>query len=180
MEKLISKTYAKALFEVALEKEKYDIVGQDLLFILRYLEDEPALYQILRNPLIVTIEKKEIFNSVFRENVGQEVLNFLNIIIDKKRGAYIKSIVKEYVALVNDAKNIMEAVAVTAVPLSDEEMTKLQEILSKSLEKDIQLKNEIDTEIIGGMLVKMGDKVMDGTVKNRLGQIQRQMSQVKY
>ena len=74
----------------------------------------------------------------------------------------------------------MEAVAITAVPLSDEMLTRLQEILSKSSGKNVQLKNEIDTGIIGGVFVKAGDKVIDGTIKNRLEQIQRQMSQAKY
>ncbi|HZK38431.1 MAG TPA: ATP synthase F1 subunit delta, partial [Clostridia bacterium] len=92
----------------------------------------------------------------------------------------IESIVKEYIALVNDAKNIMEAVAITAVPLNNEMLIKLQEILSKYSGKSVQLKNKIDTGVIGGVIVKAGDKVIDGTIKKRLEQMQMQMSQVKY
>lgn len=180
MEKLIAKTYAKALFEVASDEEKYDVVGNELLFVFKCLEDEPELYQILKNPLVVKSEKKEILNSIFKGNISQEVLNFLYIIVDKKREKHIESIVKEYIALVNDAKNIMEAVAITAVPLNNEMLIKLQEILSKYSGKSVQLKNKIDTEVIGGVIVKAGDKVIDGTIKKRLEQMQMQMSQVKY
>lgn len=180
MAKLVSKTYAKAFFEVAFDEEKYDVVNNELLFILKCLEDEPLLYQILKNPLIVTNEKKEILNSIFKENISQEVLNFLYIIIDKKREKYIESIVKEYIALTNDVKNIMEAVVITAIPLSNEMLIELQETLSKSLGKNVQLKNKVDTEIVGGVFIKAGDKVMDGTIKSRLEQMQRQMSQIKY
>lgn len=83
-------------------------------------------------------------------------------------------------ALTNDVKNIMEAVVITAVPLSDEMSVKLQEILSKSSGKNVRLKNKVDTEIIGGVFVKAGDKVIDGTIKGRLEQMKEQMSQAKY
>lgn len=178
MAKLVARTYANALFEVALEEEKYDAVGQELLFILKCLKEEPKLYDILKSPLVVLKEKKEILNSVFGKNVNQEILNFLYIIVDKKREKYIESIIEEYMALTNEAKNIVEAVAITAVPLKNEMMLKLQETLSKSLGKNVQLKNEIDTEIMGGVLVKVGDKIMDGTIKSRLGEIHKQMSQI--
>lgn len=180
MAELIAKKYAKALFEVTFDEERYDAVGDELSFVLKCLEDEPMLYQVLRDPLIVTNEKKKIIDSIFKDSVSQEVLNFLHIIIDKKRERYIESIVGEYKTLTNDVKNIVEAVAITAVPLSDDMLIKLQEILSKSSGKNIQLKNEIDTEIIGGVFVKAGDKVIDGTIKSRLEQMQEQMSQAKY
>ncbi len=180
MAKLIAKKYAKALFEITFDEKKYDAVGDELLFILKCLEDEPMLYQVLRNPLVVTSEKKKILDSIFKENISQEVLNFLHIIIDKKREKHIESIVEEYMALTNDVKNIMEAVVITAVPLSDEMSVKLQEILSKSSGKNVRLKNKVDTEIIGGVFVKAGDKVIDGTIKGRLEQMKEQMSQAKY
>ena len=76
MAKLVAKKYAKALFGAAFDAGKYDTVGDELLFILKYLEDEPELYRILKNPLVITNEKKEILNSIFKENVSREVLNF--------------------------------------------------------------------------------------------------------
>jgi len=178
MAELVSKRYASALFEVAFEIDQYELVKDELSFILNCLKDEPSLRQLLESPLISSNEKKEILSSIFKENISTETFNFLCVVVDKGRESYIESIIEEYKILADSAKNKIDAVAITAVPMDKQDLLKLQVNLSMSSGKNIQLQNQVDPTVIGGVLVKIGDKVIDGTVKSRLANMQEQLSQI--
>jgi len=178
MAELVSKRYASALFDVAFEEKNYEKVREELDFVLACLEEEPQLYQLFKSPLITILEKKDVLTAIFKDKLSQEVYNFLRIIIDKGREDYIEDIIKEYRTLVDTAKNKVEAMAITAIPMNKEDLLKLQVNLSMSSGKNIQLQNQVDPEIIGGVLVKIGDKVIDGTIKNRLARMEEELSQV--
>ncbi|ABW20094.1 F0F1 ATP synthase subunit delta [Alkaliphilus oremlandii] len=178
MAELVSKRYASALFELAFEEQKHHKVQEELAFIRSCIEDEPSFFELLKSPLITADEKKDIISNIFRDRVCMEVLNFLYIIIDKGREAYIKDIVNEYILLVDSVQNKVDAVAITAVPMEKQDLLMLQANLSKSSGKNIQLQNQVDPTIIGGVLVKIGDKVIDGTIKNRLATMQEQLSKI--
>ena len=178
MAELVSKRYASALFELAFEEQKHHKVQEELAFIRSCIEDEPSFFELLKSPLITADEKKDIISNIFRDRVCMEVLNFQYIIIDKGREAYIKDIVNEYILLVDSVQNKVDAVAITAVPMEKQDLLMLQANLSKSSGKNIQLQNQVDPTIIGGVLVKIGDKVIDGTIKNRLATMQEQLSKI--
>ena len=178
MAELVSKRYASALFEIAFEEQAYEKVKDELNFISDCFKSEPQLYQLLKSPLITADEKKDIISNIFQDKVSAEVFNFMRIIIDKGREEYIESIIKEYRLLADAVKNKVEAVAITAIPMDKQDLLKLQVNLSMSSGKNIQLQNQVDPTIIGGVLVKIGDKVIDGTVKSRLANMQEQLSQI--
>lgn len=177
-ELVVSKRYANALFDVAFEDKTYEKVEKQLTFILDCLKSQPQLYQLLKSPLIPVQDKKEIIANIFKEKIGKEVYNFLRIIIDKRRESYIEDIVNEYKALVDAVKNRVSAVAITAVPINKQDLNKLQASLSESTGKNVQLQNQINPKVIGGVFIKMGDKVIDGTIKSRLAEMNEQMSQI--
>ncbi len=178
MAELVSKRYASALFEVAFEEQNYEKVKDELNFILDCFKKEPQLYQLLRSPLITTDEKKDIISNIYKDKLSVEVFNFLRVVIDKGREEHMEAMVKEYSILADGVKNKVEAVAITAVPMDKKDLLKLQQNLSESSGKNIQLQNQVDPTIIGGVLVKIGDKVIDGTVKSRLANMQEQLSQI--
>ncbi len=91
----------------------------------------------------------------------------------------VKSIIEEYVELTGVGKRAVQAVVVTAVPLSSEMLTKLQETIANSLGEDVHLRSRVDKDIIGGAFLKVGDKVIDRTIKSRLEEMQKQILQVK-
>lgn len=178
MAELVSKRYASALFEVAFENQTYEIVKDELNMVLQCFKSEPKLYDLLKSPLISDVEKKEVISNIFKDRVSIEVFNFLRVIIDKRREEYIESIIEEYRTLANNAKNKVDAVAITAVPMDKQDLLKLQVNLSMSSGKNIQLQNKVDPSIIGGVFVKIGDKIIDGTVKGRLSNMKEQLSQI--
>ena len=171
MEKLVAKTYATALFDVAIESNQLDRFGEELEFIVGTFRQHPEFYELYKTPQISSEEKKQIVAKVFQQGISQEVMSFLKILLDKRRTGSFEDIAKEYQRLANAHNNIAEAVAITAIPMSSEEKLALENKLSMTTGKVVRLKNEIDDSIIGGILVRIGDKVIDGTIQSRLNEL---------
>lgn len=178
MAQLVAKTYAKALFEVAIESNQLDQFDKELKFVLEAFQQHPAFYELYKTPQISNDEKKGIISKVFEEALSPEVMNFLKILLDKRRAGSFEGIVREYQRLANDYNNIVEGVAITAISLKAEEQSKIESKLSNMTGKKIKLKNEVDPSIIGGILVRIGDKVIDGTVQSRLSELQEDLAQI--
>lgn len=178
MAKLVSKTYSEALFEVALEENKVELFLEELEFIVDTFKTYPDFYELFKSPRIKVDEKKKIIEEVFSDKLSSEMNNFLKIVLDKRRGYYIEHIKSEYENLYNDHKGIIKAVATTAVALSEEEQNSLKERLEEITGKNIKLTNKVDKSLIGGVLVKLGDKVIDGTVKARLDDLKEDLAKI--
>ncbi|MBU5293079.1 F0F1 ATP synthase subunit delta [Anaerosalibacter bizertensis] len=179
MAKLVSKRYALALFETGLELDKIEEFKNEISFISKVLEKEPDLEAVLIHPKITKDEKKNLVDSLFKGSVSQELLNFLYVIIDKRRERYIREIDSYYHYLYNEEKNILEATAITAVPMDRKAEDKLKIILSNKLGKNIVLKNVVDKEVVGGVMLKVENKIIDGTVKGQLESIEKNLKSMK-
>jgi F-type H+-transporting ATPase subunit delta len=171
MAKLVSSRYALALFEAGLDIGKIDEFNKELDFLKVIFEKEVKLLQILNHPRISKDEKKQLIDKIFKEKLSQEMINFLYILVDKRREGFILDIVEEYKERFNEHKNILNVVAITAIPMEKQSKDKLQVVLSNKLNKKIQLSNKVDKTIIGGVLLKVESKIIDGTVKGQLESI---------
>ncbi|QEK13219.1 F0F1 ATP synthase subunit delta [Crassaminicella thermophila] len=178
MAELVAKTYAQALFEVAVEGNQLEKIKEELTFVLETFKKYPEFYQLYNTPQINKEEKKKVIEEVFKDKVSIELMNFLKILIDKRRTKAFEGIVNKYGRLANDHNNIVEGTVVTVVPLKDEDKLKIENKLSAMTGKKIKLKNEIDPSIIGGILVRIGDKVIDGTIQNRLNELQKSFAEI--
>ncbi|MCD5413502.1 MAG: F0F1 ATP synthase subunit delta [Clostridiales bacterium] len=178
MAELVANRYAMALFEVASENNTIESVQKDLRFIVDSLDENPKLEELFRSPLIKDKEIKQIMQECFVSSIESKVLNFLFVLVDKRRQNYIRRIANQFKILVDKANNVAEATAVTAEPMRDEDLVLLKEKLSKATKKNVSLINKVDTEVLGGILIKMGDKEIDGTVKRRLGELKEQLTKI--
>lgn len=178
MAELVANRYAKALFEAGLELDKLDGFKEDLNLLVKALESHEDLARILAHPKISKDEKKKILKNIFNENVNVEFLNFLYVIIDKRREGHLESISERFTELYNDHNNIEEVTCFTAIPMEEESMEKLKDKLSKSMNKTIVLKNVVDKSILGGIVLKTGNKVIDGSYKGQLGEIEKLIKNV--
>ena len=104
--------------------------------------------------------------------------NFFKILIDKERISSLELIQKSFKELLNEKNNILEGKAITAIPMSKEEIKKLEENLSSKYNANIILENIVDETILGGVLVRLGNKEIDGTIKTRLENLKQELSQV--
>lgn len=176
MAELVAKRYAEALFQLSLEEQNQQEVKETLAAIEATLAAEKDFYQLIKSPLITPEEKKKMLEAVFHGRVMPMVLNFLYVLVDKRREGYLGEIIRTYGELLDTAQQVAEAVVVTAVPMGSEQLTRLQEQLVRSSGKSVHLVNQVDPEILGGVLVKMGEQVLDGTLRTQLKQIQEHLS----
>lgn len=168
MAKLVANRYASALFDAGIELDKVKEFNKELDFLKVIFEGEEKLLQILHHPKIGKAEKRSIIDTIFKDKISEELVNFLYILIDKRREGHILEIIEHYKILFNKHENIIKVVAITAIPMEDAAKDKLITVLKGKLNKTIELTNEIDNKIIGGVLLKIEDKLVDGTVKGQL------------
>ncbi|WP_434133706.1 ATP synthase F1 subunit delta [Sporomusa sphaeroides] len=161
-------TYAQAIYEIATEKAALDTVEQQLKLVEATIAGHEELATLMYHPLVPAPAKKETINRIFAEDLDVFVRNFLLLLVDKRREPALPAIIHEYIRLANDARNIAEAEVFTAKELSEEQRKALAVKLSQVTGKNIVIKTTIDQELIGGVVVKIGDKLIDGSVARQL------------
>ena len=179
MGKLVAKRYAEALFEAGIELDKLNDFNSEIIFVADVFEENPELKTIFEHPKLSKAEKKDILNELFKEKVSQEILNLCYIMVDKGRSKNLKDVSEEYTKLANKKQGIVEAKAITAVAMSSEELENLQNTLSKKLDKKVNLSNAIDQSVVGGVVVEVEGKIIDGSIKGKLNDIYRSLNNMK-
>ncbi|WP_102401442.1 F0F1 ATP synthase subunit delta [Haloimpatiens massiliensis] len=175
MYEYLDRRYALALYEVAEMKGKIDEYMNDLQEIVDLIKNNQEFLQVIKHPEITTSKKKKIFINVFKGKIDEDLLSFLLILIEKDRILYLEEKLKEMKKIHLEKNNILLAEITTAIPLNDHERTKLIDKLKKMYSKDIILKEIVDKKIIGGVHVKVGDDVIDGTIKTKINEIRRRV-----
>ncbi|MDK2564800.1 F0F1 ATP synthase subunit delta [Romboutsia sedimentorum] len=175
---LIAGRYAEALFQVGEENNSTTNLYEELNSVIDILKSNQDFYNVLKSPLVTKVDKKDLVEKVFGNQISDNLNNFLKIIIDKDRVAALEAVQKSCKALLNEKNNIIEGSAITAVPMSQEELKQLEAKLSSKYNKNVTLENKIDESILGGVLVRLGNEEIDGTVKTRLTKMKDQLSQV--
>ncbi|MCL5055131.1 MAG: ATP synthase F1 subunit delta [Firmicutes bacterium] len=163
----IARRYAKALFNASLSQKSQDSANRDLEEIQKAFDKEKRLYQIWASPRLYPETKKDFTKKVF-PGLSSLVFHFLYLLIDKRREAILLSCIKEYHALLLDFYNQVFVEVKTAAPLSETIQAQLRESLSRKLGKKVELIPSIDSSLIGGMAIQIGDRVLDGSLKTKL------------
>jgi F-type H+-transporting ATPase subunit delta len=175
MYEYLARRYAVALYEVAEEKNKTDEYISDLKQIITLIKENNDLSQVINHPKISTSKKIEIFKQVFEGKIDKEIISFLLILIEKDRITELETVIFQMEKVRLEKNNEVVAVVKTVVPLNDNERTSLVDKLKAKYKKSIILKESIDLSILGGVYVKVGDDVIDGTVKNKIDEMKKLM-----
>ncbi len=174
----ISSVYGTALFEVAQEGNTLEDMLSEIEGIVSLLDEIPLLFQYLSMPTIPKDEKKKILKACFEGQISNELLNFLYILVDKKRIRNAKEIARFYKKKMNLSKNISEGILYSAEPLTAEEIESFERQTEGLLQKTVKLSNEADASIIGGVKIFIEGKVIDATVRTRLHDLKERLSQL--
>jgi F-type H+-transporting ATPase subunit delta len=160
--------YAQALYEIAAASSRLAEAEQQLRLIETTFSENTDLATFIYHPLVPAPAKKKTIVQVFSGELDEWVQNSLLLLIDKRRETALPAITHAYVQLANEARNIAEASVFTACELSPEHLNALTAKLSKITGKNIVLKTAIDRQLLGGVVVKIGDKLIDGSVAHQL------------
>jgi F-type H+-transporting ATPase subunit delta len=168
---LIVRRYTEALFNQARAADVVDLVESDLGLITYSFETIPTLEEAIVSPLIPASKKREVVTSIFKDKVHELTLFYLYLLIDHRREEAIKHTEAEYIRLANEARGIVAAEVTSAVELTDDEMVRLKKKLSDHTGRRVDVMVNIDPSIIGGLIVRIGDTVMDGSISGHLKRI---------
>ncbi len=167
MEELAEK-YARAIYELSKEGNRLIAVEAQLSMVSQTISGHEGLSIFLYHPRVPAEAKKSLLKSVFGQEVALEVLNFLFLVVDKRRESLLPQIIDQFVVLANEERNIVIAKVTTALALDESQQTALAQKLTAVVGKNIRLNVHMDPSIIGGVIVRMGDKLIDGSVKRQL------------
>ncbi|MGB9791382.1 MAG: F0F1 ATP synthase subunit delta [Thermacetogeniaceae bacterium] len=171
----VARRYAKALFQLAKEQGSLEQVASDLQLISRFLED-PQLKELLEDRRISSRRKKEMARELWGKYVSMTVLAFVDLLFDKQRERILDTIIDVFKELLLAEKNIAVADVKTAFPLDAEAEEQLRQALERYFKKKIELRVSVVPELIGGVVVKVGDRVFDGSVAKRLALMEEHLA----
>lgn len=170
--------YAKALYEIAVDKEMVDLLEDELKSVADIIESSSELKKFLLHPQITGDEKKELLERLFKGQVSKITENFIALLIDHRREMFLKDIVAVFVGMTDKARNIIEVQVDSVVELTTEGKGELEALLARLTQKKVRTVYEVDPSLIGGVKVRIGDRVIDGSIKNKLATLKEQLKQV--
>lgn len=171
------KEYGKALYMLADEENIVDTVFDQVNLIKSILKENPEYIKLLDTPAVPNDEKIGLIDSAFG-GADEIVLNFIKILCLKKSVYQFEKCASEYMKLYDVSKGIVRAVALTAVPMTEEQVLLLKTKLDQITGKTVILENRVDSSIIGGVSVRMPDVQLDGSIKNKLKNFRESLGSV--
>ena len=164
----ISARYAQGLFELAQETDTVKEKKGYCELLLEVIEQNPDISLIFRAVKISKNEKKDFIENSFGKYVDHDMISFLKLIVDKGRSIYLKEILGDFVALANEMLGIELGTVVSARPLSEEDMMRIQTAVSGQSGRTVILKNKVDPSVVAGIKIIVGNKVTDMTTKTKI------------
>ncbi len=160
-------TYAKSLFEAD------NNALSDLNTVMEVINSSKEFELTMLNPSISLQTKYEIIDEIFKKELNEKVLNFIKILVEKNRFNEFEQIIQAYSNELDEMNNIKRVEIVSAVELSDEQKQKTIEKLHIRLNKEVKVNWALDTNIIGGLVIKIDDDIIDTSLKNKLDKLSK-------
>ena len=171
MYEYLDRRYALALYEVAEGEGKVQEYLDDLREICDLIENNHDFYEVIKHPQISTRRKKKTFISIFKGKIDEELLSFLLILIEKNRILFLREKLSQMELIDLERKNTVKGLIKTAIPLLPEELDKLQNLFETKYNKKIIFETQVDKEVLGGVYIRVGNDVIDGTIKSKIDEI---------
>ncbi len=164
-----AQNYADSLIKVGQDGVmSFDNILKDLNTIKEIISSSQELGSVMENPAISGKTKDEILNNVFSNQINEKLINFLKVLLDKKRFNELDEIIDAYSVKVDEIHNIKRVEVISAVEVSNDRRKRLIEKLQNKLQKTVIANWQIDKDIIGGLVIKINDDVIDNSLKNKL------------
>jgi F-type H+-transporting ATPase subunit delta len=180
MAKLISKTYGDALFDIAVENNKTDVFFEEVKGLKQIFTENPELSKFLGHPDIELSEKVTVVENVFQGRISDEIVGLMRIVVTKGRASQLMSILDYFIAKTKEFKKIGVASVSSAAELSDVQKKKIvDKLLSSTSYTEFEMDYKVEPELIGGVVIRIGDRVVDGSVKNKLANLKRELSGIQ-
>lgn len=178
---IVAKRYAKALLELGRDDGNIEKYGEELAGMVELLDQAPELEQVLSNPGFELEDRMAVLSKILEKvSPSPMVANFYKLLMDRKRIGELRGIQIVYSKLLDDARGITRAEVTSASALKDEEIQKLKDSLKAVAGREVQIEVNEDPSLIGGLKARIGDLVLDGTVKTQLESLKDSLRRGEY
>ena len=180
MAKLVSKTYGDALFAVALEENRMDEFFEAVKVVADILRTNEDFGKLMNHPKIMKEDKVKIVEETFGGNIPREIVGIMTLLVTKGHASGLISVFDYFINLVKEEKKIGKADVTTAVSLNDKQKAKVeQKLLDTTKYETFEMNYSVDESLIGGMVIRIGDRVVDSSIKTKLYDLTRELRSVQ-
>jgi len=171
--------YAKSLLELAVEQNQLDACKEDMEAVVAACKESKELSLLLKSPVVKSDKKVAILNEVF-SSFSTLSKSFINIITNKKREMLLEEIAERFLLVYKQHKGIESAVVTTAIPLDNDLRAAIQAFVEKHGGGQVELTEKVDEKLIGGAVIRMGDKQLDVTVLRQINDLKQTFNKNLY
>lgn len=172
---IVAKRYALALFEIAKEQQLINDFEEQLRVVKEVFEKDENLGAVLNHPKLSAAKKKAIVTEAF-STLAPVLSNTLHLLIDRHRINIVAQLVEEYIELANEYRNTADATVYSVRPLTEDEQARLSAAFAAKVGKaSLNITNVIQPSLIGGVKVRIGNRIFDGSISKKLETLQRQL-----
>ena len=172
----VATRYAKSLIDVAEEQNLLEPIKEDMASFVRTLKANPLLNAVVSNPIVSPSKKVDILDAIFAGKVQPATLDFFKIMVNKMRSEILFETAQEFAEQYNKKKNIVKAVIVSAVPLSESNRKIAMETVEKVTSGKVLLEEKIDPDLIGGFILTVGDRQFDTSISSTLNKLKKEFA----
>lgn len=176
----LSSRYAKSLLSLVVEQNKLEDTLSDMKHIVSVCSENKDLSLLLKSPIVKTDKKISILSEIFSKSVSDVTMSFVQIVTSKKREMYLEGIAESFISLYKVYNNIETVTLTTAAPIDENTKSEILSYIKKNGKTDVELTEIIDEDILGGMIVKMGDKQLDASVIRDIKELKKTFNKNLY
>ncbi len=170
----LAKRYARAFFDIAVEEGKIEDYGRELAAFATLIAQNKALQEFLANPIFELKSKKNVIEELLgRTQISGRTANFLRLLVDKQRINFLGEVENAYREFMDKSLKKVRVSVKTPYPLTSELEGALKQRVAEMTGKEVEMIVEDDTSLIGGLIVRVGDTMYDGSIKTQLGNIRK-------
>ena len=174
----VASKYSNALFSLGKEKDNLIELKEGLAEFWEVVEENEELKKVLFHQRILAEEKKNIIEKVFAEDMQKDLLHFIYILIEKRREYHLESIIKAFNAHVDREERILNVEVTSTVEMKESSLDKLKNKLNELLDYNIRINNIVNKDIIGGLVLKVEDYIIDGSLSYELKQLEQKLKAI--
>jgi F-type H+-transporting ATPase subunit delta len=174
----IAQVYARSLFEVAKEHDKLDVVREQLGEIADAIAEQHDLQVFFFSPYFSTEEKVEGLSRAMQD-ADESVVNFLDLLIEKHRMPALFRIRREFDALWEEENRLLPVQVTSAIELDESTVRQIGDAIGEQTGRRIELTSEVDPDILGGIVLRVGNSILDASIKNRLNQLRKEVANTR-
>jgi|TARA_B100001564_G_scaffold103791_1_gene85690 F-type H+-transporting ATPase subunit delta len=176
----VAARYAKALLSLAQERNELDVVGTDLDRIQALLSESRELVLMLQSPVVKSDKKQAVLDAVFGGKLAELTAGYLKILLAKGREGLVVDMVAEGQRQMRVLRNIQEVSVTTAVPLTEDLRSRILAQVAQVHKGEVEMKELVDPDILGGYVLQMGDQMIDASVKRQIKALGRELTEHDY